>query len=90
MVEHAALLAISILILEVFFISYRWIRGALGDPEPDAIPSARIAAEARQRGFRREPGWLRPLQATILAIGLTGTIVTAVTFVGVAGFMYLV
>jgi hypothetical protein len=83
-------IALAFLVLDIFFVSYRWIRDALGDVEPDLIPAARVAVHAKHRGFRGEPTWLRPFQAVLLALGLTGTIITAVTFLGVAGVMFLV
>lgn len=73
-----------ILVLDIFAISYRWIRNRLGEVEPDAIPAARVSFSAKHQGFRQEPAWLRPLQATVLATGLTLTLVCALTFVLVA------
>ena len=73
-----------LLILDIFAISYRWIRNRLGEVEPDPIPAARVNSSARHPGFRQEPSWLRPLQATVLATGLTLALVCALTFVLVA------
>jgi hypothetical protein len=78
-----ALLAV-VLAVDVFAISYRWIRGLLGDIEPDMIPVARANPTACHRGFRREPRWLRPVQATMLATGITVAVLSATIFVLVA------
>ena len=78
-----ALIAV-ILAIDVFAISYRWIRELLGDIEPDMIPVARANPASRHRGFRREPRWLRPVQATMLATGITVAVLSATIFVVVA------
>lgn len=77
-------LALLFIVLDVFARTYRWIRGLLGEVEPDSIPAARIEAAYRHGGFRQEPHWLRPLQATLLALGLTLALVCALAFVVVA------
>lgn len=82
-VAISALLGV-VLVIFVFAISYRWIRELLGEIEPDMIPVARANPASRHRGFRREPRWLRPLQATMLATGITVAVLSATTFVLVA------
>jgi hypothetical protein len=77
-------LACAFIVLDIFARTYRWIRGLLGEVEPDPIPAARIETTYRQRGFRHEPTWLRPLQATMLATGLTVALVSVLGIVVVA------
>jgi hypothetical protein len=76
--------AILFLAVDVFALSYRWIRRQLGEIEPDLIPAARANPASCHRGFRQEPRWLRPLQATMLATALTVAVLSALTFVLVA------
>ena len=79
-----AVLFVVFLVIDVFAMSYQWLRDLLGEIEPDLIPPARANPASRHRGFRREPRWLRPLQAAMLATGLTVAVLSAVTFVLVA------
>jgi hypothetical protein len=65
-------------VLNVYFRLYRWARRALGEPEPESVPYARVMEGAEHPGFLREPTWLRPLQASIMAFGLLVLIVSSI------------
>jgi hypothetical protein len=80
----AAFSIVVFLAVDLFAISYGWLRGLLGEIEPDLIPAARANPASCHRGFRQEPRWLRPLQAAMLATGLTVAVLCAVIFVLVA------
>ena len=77
-------IVLAVLTYQVFSRSYRWIRGVLGEAPPRQVPSARLTGAAGHRGFRHEPLWLRPVQAAMLAAGITTWVVSAVSFLVVA------
>ncbi len=67
----------------IFALSYRWIRGRLGEADPDPIPMARLRNSPRHGGFNEEPSWLRPMQSIIIAAGLTIWTLCILAFVAV-------
>jgi hypothetical protein len=74
------LAVVAFLVGDIFALSYVWIRRRLGEIEPELIPAARTSRSPKHGGFRREPTWLRPLQATLIAMGLTVWISCALAF----------
>jgi hypothetical protein len=68
-------IAVVIVLIDVFAVSYRWARLLVGSPEPEQIPAARVAS-GRHRGFSREPRWVRPVQAVVVALGVMWAVFT--------------
>ena len=74
----------------VYFACYRWLLQLLGEPKAEPVPAARVVRGKRHVGYRLEPTWLRPLQALLLATGITLSLVVALGVLAIAGAMILV
>lgn len=85
-----ALALIAIALSGVYFASYCLLRGLLGEKQGETIPSARAVRGRKLRGYRHEPSWVRPLQALVLATGVTLSLVVVLGVLAVASAMLLV
>lgn len=85
-----AIALIGLALAGVYFACYRWLLKLLGEPIIEPLPSARVLRGRRHVGYRREPTWLRPVQALLLATGVTLSLVIVLGVLAVAGAMLLV
>lgn len=85
-----AIALIGFALAGVYFACYRWLLKLLGEPKVEPVPSARVLRGRRHRGYRLEPTWLRPLQALLLATGVTLSLMIALGVLAVASAMLLV